>query len=134
MEAIVLKEMRKKLDSFQTLSKRQQDSFNLNTIQLKNQMESLDQEISSLLDKISTANDTVMAYINRRVSELDAQKKELSMQIIQLESQKQDHLDVISDYMDHWEELSMADKLTVVDSLIVSVHASEEKIEIKWKI
>lgn len=56
------------------------------------------------------------------------------MQIIQLESQKQDHLDVISDYMDHWEELSMADKLTVVDSLIVSVHASEEKIEIKWKI
>ena len=134
MDAIVLKEMRKKLDSFQTLSKRQQDSFNLKTIQLKNQMESLDQEISSLLDKISTANDTVMAYINRRVSELDAQKKELSMQIIQLESQKQDHLDVISDYMDHWEELSMADKLTVVDSLIVSVHASEEKIEIKWKI
>ena len=134
VDAIVLKEMRKKLDSFQTLSKRQQDSFNLKTIQLKNQMESLDQEISSLLDKISTANDTVMAYINRRVSELDAQKKELSMQIIQLESQKQDHLDVISDYMDHWEELSMADKLTVVDSLIVSVHASEEKIEIKWKI
>lgn len=134
VDQVVLEEMRKKLDNFKTLRKHQQDHFNLQTVQLKEQLAALDQEISSLLDKVATANDTVMAYINRRVAELDAQKKELNIQIIQLESKQQDHMDQISDYMDHWQELSMADKLTVVDSLIVSIHASQDKLEIKWKI
>ena len=36
--------------------------------------------------------------------------------------------------MDNWEKISMGDKLTVVDSLIESIYASQEKIKINWKI
>ena len=36
--------------------------------------------------------------------------------------------------MDRWDELTIDDKMTVVDALIERITASKEKIEIKWKI
>lgn len=40
----------------------------------------------------------------------------------------------ISDYMERWDEISLEDKMTVVDCVIESIHASKEKIKIIWKI
>lgn len=134
VDAIVLDEMKKKLAEFQTLSQQKQDGCNLQIVRLKSQIETIDHEISSLLEKITAANETVMLYINNRIAELDGQKKELYDKIAQFDENKQDEIGEISGYMEHWEELSIGEKITVVDCLIESIHASKESIEIKWKI
>ena len=105
VDDIVFKEMQKKLAEFQMLSKKKQDGCNLQVIKLKTRIEEIDKEISSLLEKISAANDTVMQYINNRVAELDAEKKELGAEIVSLESNRTNDVGEISGYFEHWDEL-----------------------------
>ena len=134
VDDIVFKEMQKKLAEFETLSKKKQDGCNLQVVKLKTRIEEIDKEISSLLEKISAANDTVMQYINNRITELDAEKKELCTQITQFDETQKDNIGEISGYLEHWDELTVSDKITVVDCLIERITASKESIEIKWKI
>lgn len=134
VDEIVFEEMRKKLAEFNTLTKQKQESCDLQTIKLKTRIEVIDQEIGSLLDKIPLANGAVMEYINNRVAVLDAEKKELYAEIVRLTEGKGYSLEKITGYLDNWEKISMGDKLTVVDSLIESIYASQEKIKINWKI
>ena len=132
VDSIVFEEMQKKLAEFQTLS-RQQEEYNPQTLRLKSRLEEIDREITALLEKIPQANGAVMAYINERVAALDAEKRELYAESVRQE--KVGHsVQEISGYLEQWESLSISDKITVVDCLIQSVHASEEKIEIQWKI
>ena len=42
--------------------------------------------------------------------------------------------EAVIDYLKQWDSLTISDKLTVVDSLIESIYASQEEIKIKWKI
>ena len=134
VDEIVFEEMRKKLAEFNTLTKQKQESCDLQTIKLKTRMEAIDQEIGSLLDKIPLANGAVMEYINNRVAVLDAEKKELYAEIVRLTEGSGYSLEEITGYMENWEKISMSDKLTVVDSLIESIYASQERIKINWKI
>lgn len=134
VDKIVLDEMRKKLSEFDVLTKKKQDTNNLQAIKIKTQIEAIDREIGALLDKIVEANETVMQYINNRVAELDLEKNMLGRQLEQLDKQQNNDIDKISNYMAHWDKLSISDKITVVDSIIESICASDEKIEIKWKI
>ncbi|MBR4545882.1 MAG: recombinase family protein [Oscillibacter sp.] len=132
VDSIVFEEMQKKLAEFQTLS-RQQEEYNPRTLRLKSRLEEIDREITALLEKIPQANGAVMAYINERVAALDAEKRELYAESVRQE--KVGHsVQEISGYLEQWENISISDKITVVDCLIQSVHASEEKIEIQWKI
>ena len=131
----VFEEMQKKLAEFKTLSKQKQEGCNLQIVKLKTRIDAIDKEISSLLDKITAANETVIQYINNRISELDAEKKELSARITQFDDEnRKDNIGEISGYMEHWDELSVSDKITVVDCLIERNNASEDSLEIKWKI
>lgn len=134
VDEIVFEEMRKKLAEFNTLTKQKQESCDLQTIKLKTRIEVIDQEIGSLLDKIPLANGAVMEYINNRITVLDTEKKELYAEIVRLTEGKGYRLKKITGYLDNWEEISMGDKLTIVDSLIESIYASQEKIKINWKI
>lgn len=134
VDEIVFEEMRKKLAEFNTLTKQKQKSCDLQTIKLKTRIEVIDQEIGSLLDKIPLVNGTVMEYINNRITVLDTEKKELYAEIVRLTEGKGYSLEKITGYLDNWEEISIGDKLTVVDSLIESIYASQGKIKINWKI
>lgn len=131
---IVFAEMQNKLQEYHTLSSRNQECCNLQVIKLKSEIEAIDKEISALLDKIAQANETVMQYINKRVAELDTQKKELYVQITQLNRSDERCIDEIRDYMHHWDELTISDKITVVDALIERINVSNDQIEIRWKI
>ncbi len=134
VDQIVLEEMQKKLAEFETLSRQEQEGGNLQVIKHKERISEIDKEIASLLAKILSANDTVMTYINNRVAELDTEKKDLYAQIVQMEASRPSTADVLVGYMSHWEDISFDDKMTVVDALIESIHATKEKLDIKWKI
>ena len=134
VDEIVFEEMQKKLAEFTTLSKWTDESENLQTVKLKNRIDSIDKEIASLIDRIKDANEIVMDYINKRVAELDTEKCELYSQISCINHTPKSNVDELSNYMEHWDELSVSDKITVVDCLIERISASKEKIEIRWKI
>ena len=134
VEETVFEEMKKKLAEFQTISKQRQESFDLQTIKLKSQIEKIDQEIAGLLDKVAQANDSVMEYINSRVASLDTEKKELYAEVVRITDTGGQNLEEISGYLDYWDTLTISDKITVVDSLIESIYASQEEIKINWKI
>ena len=134
VDNIIFNEMLKKLEEFKTLSKQKQDGVNVQVIEIKTKIKKIDEEISSLVDKITTANDTVMNYINERISQLDAKKKELQSDIIKIEQNKHCNIGAISNYMDKWEQLLLSDKITVVDALIERIDATKDSLDIKWKI
>ena len=43
-------------------------------------------------------------------------------------------MDEIKDYIDKWSDLSIKDKITVVDCFVEKIIATEKTLEIKWKI
>lgn len=134
VDEIVFEEMRKKLAGFNTLTKRKQGNVDLQTIKLRTQIEFMDEEIKSLLDKIPQANGAVMEYINDRITALDAKKKKWYAEMAQLSERDKYSLNELTGYLDNWEKVSMKDKLTVVDCVVESITASQEKIKINWKI
>lgn len=134
VDEIVLEEMRKKLAEFKILSKNKGEGCSPQVVKLKSRIDTLEREIASLLDKVASANETVMKYINHRIAALDAEKKELCIQIAEFDEQRPDDAGEISGYLEYWEELSISDKITVVDVLIERITASKERLEIKWKI
>lgn len=131
---IVFEEMKKKLEQFQTLSEQNTTCCNLQVVKIKTQIDSIDKEISALLAKIVTANDTVMQYINNRISELDKTKKELYAEVIRLEETNKISTNELSNYLECWDSMENIDRATVVDALIERVSVTEDTIEIKWKI
>lgn len=134
VDEAVYQEISKKLSEFKTLSRAEQKTANLQVVKLTARIEQMDQEISTLLDRIADANSTVMSYINSRVAALDKEKKQLHAELLRLSESGSGSLKQISDYMERWDEISLEDKMTVVDCVIESIHASKEKIKIIWKI
>lgn len=134
VDAVVLDEMQKKLAEFKTLSGVRYGGTNPQIIELKTKKEAIEKEINSLLEKLSAANEVVMQYINNRISALDAEKKLLQAEIVKLDDEQTNESVEITGYMKHWNELTISDKIIVVDALIERITASKEHIEIKWKI
>lgn len=134
VDEIVFEEMKKKLEGFQVLTKKQEKIHTLQTIQIKTDIEKIDEEVTALLGRISQANEVVMEYINGRILELDKEKKGFLSELIRLENRDETSCDEITGYMNQWDEISMSDKLTVVDSLIKNIYASKDGIKINWKI
>ena len=133
VDAMVLEEMKTKLQEFRTLSQQTVKSTNLHIIKLKSRIESIDKEIAGLLNKISSASPTVMEYINNRIAALDEEKKGLYAEIV-LGQDTQTSIPEITGYMNHWDKLTIEDKMAVVDILIDHIVASPNSLEITWKI
>lgn len=134
VDGIVFEEMSQKLAEFKTLTQKRQEGCNLQTIRLKTRIGEIENEIDALMKRVPMANDTVMDYINNRVTDLHAEKKKIYSELVQMEETTGYGHEEITGYLKHWDELDMSDKLTVVDSLIETIRASKEKLEIVWKI
>lgn len=134
VEEIVFEEIQRRLTEFDSLSKCEDDSWSLQKLKLKERINEIDEEISLLLDKISSANTTVMDYVNKRVSALDAEKKMLYSEIARLDNSKEAHSQMINGCDNIWCKLSVTDKIAVVDSLIDRINATKDTLEIKWRI
>ncbi len=135
IENIVLQEIKDKLATFTTLSKTQKELTNpkINDLQIKEKQ--IDNEIETLMEKLMQANDTLMEYINKRIVELDEQKKEIAEEIKSLSPNNKKHnYKVITNHVAKWEKLSFDDKRVVVDALIEKVLVGDNSVEINWKI
>lgn len=96
----------------------------------------IEQEIGILVDRILSANAPTMEYINRKIEELDAEKVALKREIAEMSADIYGRKDVgaVRDYLRQWNEISVSDKLVVVDALVDTIKVDEEQVEITWKI
>lgn len=136
IEDIVFDEMSRKLKEFNELSYKEKQGDPIELIKLKLRAEEIEKEIATLVDKIVSASEATMEYINKRIDALDEEKKELKEKIAQMSAEMYDrkNIGVISGYMSKWDEIDIDDKLTVVDTLIESISVGQGSVQISWKI
>ena len=136
IEDIVFSEMRKKLAEFGELRMHEKPESTLQLTKLKVRVEQIEKEIDTLVEKILSANQTTMEYINKKIESLDDEKTRLKKEIAEISTDIYGKKDVgtIKNYMDMWDDLSISDKITVVDSLIENIRVDQENVEISWKL
>lgn len=96
----------------------------------------MDSEIEKLVDSLTGANNVLLSYVNVKIAELDSRKQALVKEIAELtvETISQEQVKQISGYLDTWDSVSFDDKRRVLDSLVVTVEATSDRLNIKWKI
>ena len=126
----------RKLAEFTELSVKERQGDPIELTKLKVRSDEIEKEIATLIDKIVSASEATMEYINKRVDALDEEKKELREKVSQMSAEMYDRKNIgtINGYMNNWESVSMDDKLSVVDALIESIHVGHGKVQISWKI
>ena len=88
-------------------------------------------EIEKLLDTLTGANATLLAYANKKIEELDTRRQTISKEIETMSPQKEQEL---SYYLDHWDSIEFDDKRKAVDGLIISISATSDHVQVEWKI
>lgn len=134
VDACILAEIRKKTAALGPLRKREETGHDAKTTALRISLDKLNQEIDALIRKLPEANPAVTEYINNRISTLDKEKKNIRDTLIYLRKNHRKDTGKIENCMRHWDYLTIDDKIAVVDCLIVSVSATEEALEITWRI
>ncbi len=132
IESIVSDEISEKLSQYEFKSNTKSD-INRKEINLLNvQLHETETEIEQLLDKISSANDVLVEYINKKILELDKQKGKIEQQIMskQLAENSTDILELTK----IWNEPNFDNKKLIAGMLIEDVRITDNNIEILWKI
>lgn len=76
------------------------------------------------------------SYANKKIEELDTRRQKITKAIADLsvETISQQQIDLLSGYLDDWENISFEDKRKATDGLISSISATSEYVKIEWKI
>ena len=77
-----------------------------------------------------------MSFKNVKIAELDGRKQELLAKIAELtvEAISPEQVSQISGYLNTWDSVSFDDKRRVVDLMIATVAATNDSLNITWKI
>lgn len=85
LEAVVYKQMIKKLASYKTLTGRKKAAkANPKIVALQVELAHVDSEIEKLVDSLKGANNVLLSYVNVKIAELDGRKQELLARIAEL--------------------------------------------------
>ena len=136
-EAMIYQEMMKKLEEFPILVKEDAPVLeNPKAAELRIELNKIGQEIESLMDKVALANETLMAFINRRIEDLAAKQEKLEHELAGYALNRADdsRLNQIHDYLSKWDKITLDDKRKVANSLIEVIYATSENVDIHWKI
>lgn len=132
VEQLVANEIQKKLQELKS-TKLTSSNLNAKTInEINIKITKIDEEIQGLLDKILEATPVVMEYINKKVEELDKQRKKLlgELQSKSIDNSFEDLEQVLSvDFA----QLDFDKKREVARTLIDKIELSDEVIRIRFK-
>lgn len=97
--------------------------------QIKIELHKIEKEISNLIDNLSTANETLLKYANKKIEELDTRKHEL---LLKLEPTAKKTKIKLPDMP--VKKLSFDEKRELAYNLISRVDIYQDSIKIQWKI
>lgn len=137
VEELVYVAMVEKLKNFRTLKEHKKSAIaNPKLVAKQAELAKVENEIENLIDSLKSAGTALVPYVNTEIEKLDIKRRAITKEIIALttDSISSKQIEVISDYLDDWENVSLDDKRHVVDVLIVKVSATYEDVQIQWKL
>ena len=136
VEEFVYDKMCQKMDEFQILTGGNPTQTNPKLTALNVELLQVEAEIEKLLDTLSGANATLLAYANSKIETLDEKRQSLTKAIADLsaEAVSPEHIQRISGYLHDWGNISFEDKQLVADGLISNMQATSETLQVAWKI
>ena len=104
------------------------------TNELKIQINKIDEEIESLLNKISDANDIVMKYINDKISKLDEERSIINkkLQHKKIDNTFEDLKELFINA--NFEDLDFERKKEIARLLIDKIIIKNEEVVIRFKV
>lgn len=137
LEALIFSELTEHVKLFGILSAESGSTEYPKAHEIGAKLAAVTEEIEKLMEKVPDADTTLMAYINRRIAILDAQahayRKEWES-LPPLAGNEKNTFRRLTGYMDFWDTLSFDDKRNVLETLVFVIKATENDVEIQWKI
>lgn len=105
-------------------------------VKLSEKLDRIEKEIENLLTSLGSASGILVSYVDMKVAELDRQRQEIVDEITNLSTEvaTPEQLEKIVFYLNNWEKTSFEDKRRTLDGLVSVIKASEQSVEIRWKI
>lgn len=132
LETYVSDAIQRRLGIFDKLCQRKEPQISPQLNENRIRLAQIEGEIEQLLCKAGGANDILLSYLNRRVAELDEERRELQMRSEQLAHQEE--AAAILNPARLWAQAGFAEKQAVVDALIEIIRIADGQIEIVWRI
>ncbi|MBW7572322.1 recombinase family protein [Caproiciproducens faecalis] len=135
-EALIFRELLRKLEDFPVLLGGKAAPESPKSAELRIERNRIHQEIDALIQKVPLANETLMLFINRRMEELTAKEAILEQELTDCALSRENDAcpNRIDGYLSRWDSLSLDDRRTVACSLIEVIYATDEQVEIYWKL
>lgn len=132
IEELVAAEITEKLSENEFSVSDDKSVRNKQVNELNIKLSEIEAEISKLLDKIADSNEALFRYINDRITELDADKKEIQRTIAELKISS-DEKNVL-ELAEIWNGNNFDAKKLIAQTLIKEVQLIDNEINIIWKI
>ena len=102
-----------------------------NTIKI--QLAQIDEEIEMLLSRLAEADNVLMAYINSRISNLDAHRKTLLEQLLSQSAAASSGFTIPSENLVlQWQNLSFSERQAVLDIFVKVIRIADGHLEIEY--
>ena len=127
--------MQEKFKDFQILHGRE-EKVNPKLTAYQVELAQVEAEIEKLLDTLTGANATLLAYANKKIEELDTRRQTISKAIAELSVEiiSPQQIKKLSYYLDNWDSIDFDDKRKAADGLISTIKATSDRVQIEWKI
>ena len=134
-EQFIFSAMQEKFKDFQILHGRE-EKVNPKLTAYQVELAQVEAEIEKLLDTLTGANATLLAYANKKIEELDTRRQTISKAIAELsvETISPQQIKKLSYYLDNWDSIDFDDKRKAADGLIFTIKATSDRVQIEWKI
>ena len=134
-EQFVFMAMQEKFKDFQILHGKE-EKVNPKLTAYQVELAQVEAEIEKLLDTLTGANATLLAYANKKIEELDTRRQTISKAIADLsvETISPQQIKKLSYYLDNWNSIDFDDKRKAADGLISTIKATSDRVQIEWKI
>ncbi len=138
LESYMMEAIRRKLSEWENLPAAQKavcfsetaPSPN-NTIKI--QLAQIDEEIDMLLSRLAEADNVLMAYINSRISNLDAHRKTLLEQLLSQSAAASSGFTIPSENLVlQWQNLSFSERQAVLDIFVKVIRIADGHLEIEY--
>lgn len=135
LEEFIFNAMRARFKNFQVRHDRE-EKVNPKLTAHQIELAQVEAEIEKLLDTLTGANATLLAYANKKIEELDTRHQTISKVIAELsvETMSPQKEQELSYFLDHWDSIDLEDKRKAADGLINSISATSDHVQVEWKI
>ena len=98
-------------------------------------MAKIEDEISGLIDKLSSANDILFRYISDRIAQLDDEKKKIENQILDNQKHriKVSNPELLNRALTKWDDFSFEEKKYIAQMFIDKVVIYNGQVDIIYK-